>query len=109
MTPRSDPAPGLLPGLPPPGTGSRFLRKAAGAVAGAALVVLGLAFSVVFLAVAAVAGLGVWGHVAWKTRALRRELREGLRDGTAVGGRGPLDARGRSGDVIEGEAVKVAD
>jgi hypothetical protein len=105
MSPRPDPALGLLPGLPPPGSGSRFVRKVATVVAGAALVVLGLAFSVVFLAVAAVAGLAVWAYVAWKTRALRRDLRQSLGESA----RGPIDRRPAGGDVIEGVATQVPD
>ncbi|HEY8241910.1 MAG TPA: hypothetical protein VII68_00505 [Casimicrobiaceae bacterium] len=96
MSARPDPVPGLLPGPSPSGGGSPFLRKAAAAVTGTVLVVLGLAFSLVFLAVAAVGAAVVWGYIAWKTRALRRSLNDGR--GFAVGP-----------DVIEGVAVKLPD
>ena len=77
-------------------------------VIGGALV-LGAAFmfSLVFFAVLAIAGLIFWLYFMWKTRALRRQMRE------------QLDASARSqacspsapaaGDIIEGEAVRVVD
>jgi hypothetical protein len=87
---------GLLPGLPPPGGGAGVLRKAAAVVTGTVLVVLGIAFSLVFLAVAAVGAVAVWGYLAWKTRALRRTLND-----ARVNEAGP--------NVIEGVAVKLPD
>jgi|KBSMisStandDraft_5_1062788.scaffolds.fasta_scaffold470163_2 hypothetical protein len=94
MVPRPDH--GLLPGLPPPGGGAGFLRKVAAVVTGTVLVVLGIAFSLVFVAVAAVGAVAVWGYLAWKTRALRRTLDDG-RASAAVP------------NVIEGVAVKLPD
>ena len=94
MSPRPDR--GLLPGLPPPAGGAGFLQKAAAVVTGTVLVVLGIAFSLVFLAVAAVGAVAVWGYLAWKTRALRRTLND--RQASAPGPR-----------VIEGVAVKLPD
>jgi len=85
-----------LPGLPPPGGGAGFLRKVAAVVTGTVLVVLGIAFSLVFVAVAAVGAVAVWGYLAWKTRALRRTLDDG-RASAAVP------------NVIEGVAVKLPD
>jgi preprotein translocase subunit SecY len=65
-----------------------------------------LMFSVVILAVLAFAVLVFWGWFWWKTRALRRTMREQMRaQGGGTPGRGtPGDA-----DVIEGEAVRVAE
>ena len=94
MSPRPDH--GLLPGLPPPGGGAGFLRKTAAVVTGTVLVVLGIAFSLVFLAVAAVGAVAVWGYLAWKTRALRRTLND-----ARASAAGPT--------VIEGVAVKLPD
>lgn len=68
-----------------------LLAKALGVVVGAALIVVGVMFSVVLLAVLAVAGVAVWGYLWWKTRELRKAMRE----------------RPPGGQVIEGEVVIV--
>ncbi|MEZ5650264.1 MAG: hypothetical protein R3E87_06910 [Burkholderiaceae bacterium] len=52
------------------------LTKALAIVAGAGLVVVGLMFSIVFAGVALVVGSVVAGWLWWKTRALRRDLRD---------------------------------
>ena len=52
-------------------------QKFASAVVGIALLALGLMFSVAMLAVLVVVGLAAWGYLWWKTRAIRRILREG--------------------------------
>lgn len=65
----------------------KFLALAVGAV----LLLAGLAFSVVILAVGIAAGLAAWGWFWWKTRALRKAMRE----------------RPPGGQVIEGEVVVV--
>ena len=70
-----------------------FLRKALGVILGAVLLAAALLFSVVVFAVLAVGGLLVLGYLWWKTRDLRRQLRQQVRE-PAPGGR-----------VIEGEVV----
>lgn len=67
------------------------LGKLLALVAGAILLVVGFLFSVVFLAIVAVAGLGVWTYFWWKTRKLRQAMRE----------------HPPGGQVIEGEVVVV--
>lgn len=64
----------------------------------AVVLVLGLMFSVVLLAGMLVIGLGAFGYFWWKTRELRKKMKEqaaaqAFRDGT----------------IIEGEAVIVED
>ena len=78
-------------------------------VLGGALV-LGAAFmfSLVFFAVLAIAGLIFWLYFMWKTRALRRQMREQLERETNAPASGPASAPA-SGDIIEGEAVRVVD
>lgn len=80
-------------------------------VAGIAALVVASMFTLVFLTVIAVAGLLFWLYFWWKTRALRAQIRQ------------QLDAQARaqassahadepppaSGDVIEGEAVRVVE
>jgi HAMP domain-containing protein len=57
------------------------------------LLALGFMFSLIVFAVIAVIGLALWGYVRWKTRKLRRAMRE--------------QAAGNNGHVIDGEAVVV--
>lgn len=78
-----------------PHTPASPLKKAASAVIGLTVLVLGLMFSVVLLAVLVVAGLAAWGYVWWKTREIRRILREQ---------QAPAAANDR---VFEGEATVV--
>lgn len=53
-----------------------LLAKVLAVVIGAALLVVGLAVSLVMLAVVLGAGIVIGGFVWWKTRDLRRQLRE---------------------------------
>ena len=78
-------------------------------VIGGALV-LGAAFmfSLVFFAVLAIAGLIFWLYFMWKTRALRRQMREQMDVQMDAQASGPASAPA-SGDIIEGEAVRVVD
>ena len=94
------------PGLPGAAQGAGgFLRKVGLALAGAAALVLGIAFSAVFFVAAIAVGAVAWGYLAWRTRALRRELR--TRASEAADRAPPGEAaRGR---VYEGEAVAVRD
>lgn len=55
---------------------SRLLAKVMAVVIGAALLVVGFAVSLVMLAVVLGAGIVVGGFVWWKTRDLRRQIRE---------------------------------
>ena len=73
------------------------------------ILVLGAAlmFSLVFFAVLAVAGVVFWLYFLWKTRALRRQMREQMDAQMDAQSSGP--AAPASGDIIEGEAVRVVD
>ena len=108
MTPRNDDH-ARPPGISAPGGAPGFLRKVAVAVAGAGLLVLGVAFSVVFFAVAVVVGATAWGYVAWKTRAVRREMRARMEEAAADPTYGTASRETARGRVIEGEAVTVPD
>jgi hypothetical protein len=68
-----------------------MLRNVLAALTGAILIVLGFMFSLVILTAIAVVGLAVWGYLMWKTRKIRRGMRE----------------QAPNGNVIEGEAVVV--
>ncbi len=71
-----------------------FIRKALGVVLGAVLLTAALLFSVVVFAVLAVGGLLVLGYLWWKTRDLRRQMRQQMREQ-------PPD-----GSIIEGEVIR---
>ena len=72
---------------------SSLLTRILAALAGVVLLVVGFMFSLVLLAVLAVAGLVGLGWFWWKTRALRKTMKQ----------------RPTDGHVIEGEAVVVED
>ncbi len=74
------------------------LAQALALVVGAILLVLGFMFSLVLLAVFVAVGLMLGAWFFWKTRHLRKAMRE------AAATRGPPQT---GGDVIEGEAVIV--
>ena len=90
-------------GRPPQGPLAQLLTVIGGAL------VLGAAFmfSLVFFAVLAIAGLIFWLYFMWKTRALRRQMREQLDAQQGAQPSGPPPPA--SGDIIEGEAVRVVD
>ena len=72
------------------------------------IVALGAAFmfSLVVFALVAVVGLGLWLYFWWKTRALRRQIREQMRAQAFA----PQTSESRNGgEVIEGEAVRVVE
>lgn len=80
-----------------------LLGKLFALIAGAVLLVLGIMFSVVLLAVVVCLGLIAFGYFWWKTRALRKHMRDQV---AAAQGQTQGYARG-PGNVIEGEAIVV--
>lgn len=66
------------------------LGKLLAAMVWAVLLVVAFTFSVVLFAVLVAVGLLVWAYLWWKTRALRKQLRE----------------RPPGGRVIEGEVIR---
>jgi len=90
MTPR-------LPDRRPPGP----FAKALAVIISLVLLVVGFMFSVILLAVAVVLVAGISGYLWWRTRELRRALRE-VR-ASAPPGASP-DSR-----IFDGEGVRVDD
>jgi UPF0716 family protein affecting phage T7 exclusion len=78
---------------PPPG----LLGKLLAFVAATILLVLGLMFSVVLLAVFVIVGIALGAWFFWKTRHVRKAMREA----------GAMQNPPADGHVIEGEAVIV--
>ena len=71
-----------------------MLKNLLALVTGTVVLILGFVFSLVLFAVLITLGLLAWGFWWWKSRALRKAMRE--RRGAAAGG-----------VVIDGEAVVV--
>ena len=65
-----------------------------------------LMFSLVFFAVIAVAGLVLWVWFRWKTRALRKQIREQMQ---AQSVEAPDLEPMEEGEVIAGEVIRVVD
>ena len=92
-------------GRPPQGPLAQVLTVLGGAL------VLGAAFmfSLVFFAVLAIAGLVFWLYFMWKTRALRRQMRQQFEREMGDQASAPNASSSASADIIEGEAVRVVD
>jgi UPF0716 family protein affecting phage T7 exclusion len=87
-----------------------LLAKLLTLIAGVILLVLGFMFSVVLVAIIAVAGLVAGGYFWWKTRKLRQAVRQHPPGGRVIDGEvivvddfpdqdGNARPRGRSGDL----------
>jgi len=61
-------------------------QKIVAAVIGGGLFVLALMFSVVLFAVVVTVGLVAWGYLWWKTRNLRKQMRDNPPDGLVIEG-----------------------
>ena len=87
--------------------GGNLLSTILTMVAGAALLVAGFIFSLLILSVIAVVALVVWAWFWWKTRALRRHLREQVEQMQREQPRGPApSAPMTEGVIIEGEVIR---
>lgn len=67
-----------------------LVGKVLAVLAGLVLVAVGLLFSVVVFAILVSVGLVAWGYLWWKTRELRKQMRE----------------RPAGGHLIEGEVIR---
>jgi hypothetical protein len=76
-----------------------LISKVLAFVVGAGFLVLAFMFSLVALAVIAVLGLALWGWLWWKTRAIRKQMRE------QMGEQAPTASASRDGFIIEGEVI----
>lgn len=81
----------MCPASRPECTQTFVVRYILTLLAGAALLILGLAFSVLLFAVVAVLGLAVWGYLWWKTRNIRQAMQ----------------SKSPGGQVIDGEAIVI--
>lgn len=86
-----------------------LLGRILGVAAGAVLLLAALMFSVVVFAFALAAGLLAWGFLWWKTREVRRRMREEMeaqRMGQPYGGEAQSRDAPQGGRIIEGEAIR---
>lgn len=80
------------------------LRKLAALVITVAVVALALMFSAVLLVAVAIVGMIAWAYLWWKTRALRRHMRDLARQAAAAPG-----AQASNDEVFEGEVIRVVE
>lgn len=88
---------------------SGLLRKAVALVATLALAVLVLMFSAVLLVVVLVIGVVAGAYLWWKTRAIRKQMRQ-MRDFPPRGANPQGEAFSGdafAGEIIEGVAIRV--
>ena len=85
------------------GTPPTVLQKVLTTLVTIALFGVALMFSVVFFAVIVTVGAVAWGYLWWKTRALRKQMREQASTGQ---GQGRSAAQGL---IIEGEVIREVD
>ena len=80
------------------------------AIVGVVVLIGAAMFSLVFLAVIAVAGLIFWIYFWWKTRAIRAQIEQQMRAQAQYRSADPQAAAPASeGDVIDGEAVRIVE
>lgn len=79
------------------------MRKLSAFIVTAALVALGLMFSVVLIGLLAAAGLIAGAYFWWKTRALRKLMREQTAQNVEGG---EFREEALKGEVIEGEVIR---
>lgn len=96
------------------GPGQGPLGRIIAAIVGVVALAATFMFGLVVFAVLAVVVFGVWIYFWWKTRALRKIMRETMesernRRAAAGEGMGEPAAAERDSTVIEGEAVRVQD
>lgn len=81
------------------------LGKLLAVVGGAILLAVGVLFSLVVLAVIAVAGLAAWAYFRWKTRKLRQAMREQASYGQVIDGEAIVINEFEADKIKEGEAL----
>ncbi len=77
------------------------LNKLAALLVAVVMIALLLMFSVVIVAVVLLAGSIAWGYFWWKTRALRKQMRNQPSAGIV------MEEDVIKGEVIEGEVIRV--
>lgn len=86
-------------------TSGSLIGRVVALFATCALIVLGLMFSVLLFAFIVVAGLLAFGYLWWKTRALRRQMRN-HRQTMAANDVDAFKGEVFKGEIIEGEVIR---
>ena len=79
----------------------------------AAVVTLGVMFSIVIIPTVILLGLLIWSYVWWKTRNLREQLKSAAQAATQAAGQPPPETPSTAqnsqndGFIIEGEATRI--
>ena len=95
-------------GFDPSGRSSKnMLSRLIGILAYAVVLGIALMFSVAFFAVLAIAALVLGGYFWWKTRALRRQIQEQMKN--AQKARAPFRGSAENSNIIDGEATRLND
>jgi hypothetical protein len=89
---------------PGPGPGPGPIARLLGGLAGLAVLAAAMLFSAVLVVLLLAVGAAAFGWFWWKTRALRRALREQMRDGRP----GDAGVRGRSTAPGDGARAPLA-
>lgn len=83
-----------------------LLQKIGAIIATVVIFGLALTFSVMFFAVVLAAGVVIWGYVWWRTRELRKVMREAQAQAARGGARSDTGRDTASGLIIEGEVIR---
>ncbi len=91
--------------IPPPKTPPSILGRVVGVIVTIAVAIVALMFSAVFFAVIIVVGLIAWGYLWWKTREVRKQMREFAAQNQPV----MREQSASNDEVYEGEVIRVVD
>jgi uncharacterized protein HemX len=91
--------------MPPPANPPSALRKIVGVIVTVAVAIVALMFSVVFFAVIAVVGVIAGSYLWWKTREVRKQMREFAAQNQSV----MREQSASNDEVFEGEVIRVVD
>ncbi len=83
-----------------------LLRKGAALIMTAVMIGLSLVFSVFLLAFVLIAGVLVMGFLWWKTRGLRKQMRDQPPGGTVFGSGGVYESQVFKGEAFGSEVFK---
>lgn len=99
----------LMKNLPPASKHFSYpLRKLATAIATVAVLGLALMFSAMLIAVILLAGTIAWGYFWWKTRELRKQMRNYPPQGVVMDeAKVEVERDVIRGEIIEGEVIVV--